>query len=151
MSYGINWKKIWEEILKMELSRHLVRREAIQNIRMKIEELESDYSRLRAAQSDASPVQGGGSSMEDRLINNIALRDNLKNRLDYTFKQWNRIERALKRLTVEQQKIIYGFYIDRPENYRQILCEELGIEQSELYRQKDQAMEILVLMLYGEG
>ena len=89
--------------------------------------------------------------MEDRLINNIALRDNLKNRLDYTFKQWNRIERALKRLTVEQQKIIYGFYIDRPENYRQILCEELGIEQSELYRQKDQAMEILVLMLYGEG
>lgn len=146
MSDGIEWKKV----LETELRRHLGRRQAIRNIRQEIATLEADYGRLRAAQSDSNPVQGGSSSVEDRLINNMVLRDRLRIRLKDTYQRWSRIEQAIKLLPEEQQKIIYRFYVDRPANYKQILCEELSVEQSELYRQKDRAMDKLILVLYGE-
>lgn len=146
MSDGINWEKVVET----ELRRHLGRQQAIQNIKREIDRLEADYGRLRAAQSDSDPVQGGGSSMEGRLINNMVLRDKLQIRLKDTFRRWSRMDKALRQLPPDQQKIIHRFYIERPDNYRQILCEELNVEQSGLYRLKDQAMGRLVLILYGE-
>jgi hypothetical protein len=143
---GINWK----DVLETELRRHTGRRQAIRSLRQEITELEEDYGRLRAAQTDRLPVQGGGTRMEDRLITNMMLRDKLAIRLKDTYQRWNRIEQALGLLSPEQQQVIRKMYIERPAGGLPIICEELSIEKSEVYRQKDRAMEALVLGLYGE-
>lgn len=143
---GINWEKV----LEAELRRHDGRAQAIGSLRQQIAELEEDYGRLRAAQTDTAPTKTGSSAMEDRLLDNIVARDRLKARLHGTLRRWQRLEKALRELPAEQQTILQRFYIRRPENYRRILCDELCLEQSELYRHKDRAMEELVLRMYGE-
>ena len=73
----MNWK--FEAIEK--LKEYTARKNAITSIPEEIKRLEEDAQRIRAASTDATPVQGGGSAREDMLLSNIVHREELQRRL----------------------------------------------------------------------
>lgn len=51
---------------------------AIQSLQEELQRLELEATNIRSATADATPVQGGGSSREDKLLSNIIHRDEIK-------------------------------------------------------------------------
>ena len=141
----MDWKKETVE----ELRKHGVRREAVSSLRQRIDILETDFGRLKAVQSDRGVTQGGGSSAEDRLINNLAERDRLTDQLQVTQAYIRWMEEGLKQLSGEERITLEYFFIDRPQDYMRQLCERLSCEQAQVYRIKDRALRELALRLYA--
>ncbi len=141
----INLKK---EILD-ELRRYEARKQSISSLRNRISMLADNFGRLRRAQANVDPVQGGGSYMEEHLLNNMVEKDRLMENLRVTSKVVKWLEQGLNTLTAEERLVLEYFYINRLEGYREILCERLSVEQSKLYHLKDQALEKLTRVLYG--
>lgn len=141
----MDWKKETIE----ELRKHGVRRAAVGSLRQKIDILETDFGRLKAVQSDRSAVQGGGSAAEDRLINNLMERDRLTDQLQITKAYIRWMDTALRQLSAEEKTVLEYFFIDRPEDYIDQLCERLGCEQAQVYRIKDRALRELAMRLYA--
>lgn len=139
----------WKKETIDELRRHGDRRYAIGSIRERVDLLEADYGRLRAAQTDRDPVQGGGSSMEDRLINNIVERDRLLDSLQINEGLLRWMDAAIAGLDEDEKCVVEYFYIDRPEDYMAQLCERLGLERSQIYQLKERAVRHLAMRLYG--
>lgn len=134
-----------------DLEKHNLRQLSINNLQARIAELEADFGRLQAVRFDSVAVQGYKTSLEERLVNIIAEKDDLKERLKRTKNKRKRVEKALYALTESERKILEKFYIERASaDERMALCEEFGVERSELYRQKDEALARLDFILYGE-
>ena len=134
-----------------DLERHDMRRSAISNLQQRISELDADMSRLQAVKFDGISVQGKKSTLEERLAAVIDEKTELVERLRKTKAQRRRIEKALEMLTPEEQEILKKFYIERVDGETKMdLCDELGIERSELYRRKDRALDRLEFVLYGD-
>ena len=70
----MDWKK--ESITN--LKQYAMRKSSLERTAEEIRRLESDAARIRSATADGTPVQGGISTREDALINNIALRQELE-------------------------------------------------------------------------
>jgi hypothetical protein len=51
---------------------------AIQSLQEELQRLELEATNIRNATADATPVQGGGSTREDKLLSNIIHRDEIK-------------------------------------------------------------------------
>ena len=139
----------WRKELTEELRRHGFRRGAVSSLRQRIDILETDFSLLKAVQTDRSAVQGGGSKAEDRLINNIVERDRLLDQLQVTQAYIRWMETGLQQLSREEQVALEYFYIDRPADYVDQLCDRLGCEQAQVYRIKDRALRELAMRLYA--
>ena len=129
----MDWKKETIE----ELRKHGVRRAAVGSLRQKIDILETDFGRLKAVQS------------EDRLINNLMERDRLTDQLQITKAYIRWMDTALRQLSAEEKTVLEYFFIDRPEDYIDQLCERLGCEQAQVYRIKDRALRELAMRLYA--
>lgn len=125
------------------------RRRAVKSLREKILILQEDFARLKGRQTTSVPVQGGSSSMETSLINNIAERDRLKQQLRIVSLQINWLEKGLEALDSEERLVLEYFYIDRPPDHVGVLCEKLNTEKTMVYRKKDAALRKLAERLYG--
>lgn len=111
--------------------------------------LEDDMTAVRGAATDKTPVQGGGSRMEDALINNIAKRERLTLNYAAAEKRYRLIKNALEKLDDRDRLLLDRFFIHRHGNHVDRLCEELHLEQAQVYRLKDQALYKFTLMMYG--
>ena len=132
-----------------DLRHHASRRRAVKSIRKKILILQEDFGRLKGVQTTSIPVQGGSSSMESHLINNIAEREKLEQQLKIVSAQVKWLERGLSGLDDEEKLILEYFYINRPPEHVGLLCEKLSRGRTEIYQKKDKALEHLVRRLYG--
>ena len=73
----MNWRKEAADKLKD----YQARKKAVDNILEEISRLKAESTRIRSAVTDSTPIHGGGgSTREDALLSNIALRDELKGR-----------------------------------------------------------------------
>jgi len=52
-------------------------------------------------------------------------------------------------LTREDQAILYSMYVQPQKGAVNKLCEQLGVEQSSVYRKRDGALYRFTLALYG--
>ncbi len=142
----------WKNEVVNDLKMHGIYKQAIRSLQEKIAILELDYGRLRAVQSDANPVQGGGSSMEDALINNIVLRDKLRDSLEITRQKVRLMEDALETLDKDERLVLEYWYVDRPpERYLDVICGQLSVEKATAYRIRDKALYRLNARLHGVG
>lgn len=132
-----------------DLRKYESRRRSMQSIREKILILREDFGRLRGVQTSSAPVQGGGSGMESHLINNIAEREKLEQQLKIVTAQVKWLEKGLAVLGDEDRLILEYFFVDRPAEHIELLCDRLHLEKSEVYRKKDLALERLARRLYG--
>ena len=140
----------WQKISIQRLRDYESRRNSLELIPEQLETLEMNFTAIRAASTDGTPTRDGTSNRrEDALISNIAMRDELKNNLAIAKREIEITEKGLEALTVEQHKILYSFFVNRPYRHIELLCEELHVEKTKLYQMKDEALKKFTLACYG--
>ncbi len=86
---------------------------------------------------------------EERMLNNMAHRQELKWRLEQA-KQWLEVtERAMRCLNADERQILEQLYIRQDKGGLDYLCRELGLEKSSVYRRREQALNRFATALYG--
>lgn len=141
----MNWKFEVIDSLKM----YELKREALRNIPEEIRSLEVAAQSIRSATADGTPVQGGGSGREDRLLSNIVKRQLLEQNLREV-KAWvDRMDKSMAKLSDEERLILDRFYINQYTGSVSRLCEELCLEKSAVYDRKEKALRHLTVIMYG--
>lgn len=141
----MDWKK---ESIK-RLNDYEARRLSLESIREDRKACELRITSIRASRTDGEPVKEGGNKREDALINSIMKRDELANNLEIAEREVAIVEAALKSLKPEEQRILYLFYINRPDRHVEALSDELCVERSRVYTLKDIALRKFTLACYG--
>lgn len=125
-------------------------RDALSNIPQRIKILELEYDGLKATQTDASPVAGGENKQEEVRLNNILKRQNLMRDFERTKQEVEQIDDALAKLKPTDRMVLELFFVNRPRNYMDVLCEELHCETAHVYRIKDKALLEFTRRLCGQ-
>ena len=123
--------------------------ESVRSLPEEIRELEEDMQLAKGTAFDKSPVQGGASGYDERLINYIDLKTRLGENLQAASGRAERIERGLAVLSDTERLVLERFYIHREARYLDRLCGELGYEQAQVYRIKDTALKKFTLARCG--
>lgn len=140
----------WRKMSIERLRDYENRKRALELIPEQIETLEMNFTAIRSASSDSTPVKGGsGNKREDALINNIAKREELERNLGIAEAEVRITETALATLTDEERTVLYKFFINRPRRHIEELCEQLCYEKTRVYEIKDNALRKFTLSCYG--
>ena len=140
----MNWKM---EAIR-ELKSYPQRKKSIENVKERIKMLEEQYTSLRGV-STSEPVMGGFSKQEEKMLDNISERERLKITLKIAQELNKLTEKGLEALNERERKVINGFYISECHNHVEMLCQNMNIEKSTLYRIKDEALRKFTLAMYG--
>lgn len=140
----------WKTYAIDHLKDYDIKKTGVQLLDEQIKTLEMEFTSIRSAKTDGDPVRGSnGNRREDMLLTNIALRDELKENREITMRKIDIVEKGLSALTREERRILELFFICRPYNYVSRLCDELNVEQSELYRRKNRALKRFTMAYCG--
>lgn len=139
----------WDLVAIDKLKDYNAKKNAAVHIPAEIARLEDAFSNIRSAQTDATPVDGGGNKREDMMLSNISQRYELWNQLKNVEAELEGIETALAALTDEERLVLERFYINPKKGNADRLCEELGIERPTVYKRKEAAREKFTKLLYG--
>ena len=141
----MDWKK--ESIAN--LKQYAMRKSSLERTAEEIRRLESDAARIRSATADGTPVQGGISTREDALINNIALRQELEWAREGTLQWLKGMDDAINQLSTEDRLVLDRFFIHRAKGNPDRLREELHVEMSQVYERRNAALHRFTLLRYG--
>lgn len=139
----------WSYVAVQRLRDYESRKEALTNIREKMKMLEEQFTSIRSATTDETPVQGSGNRREDMLIANISKREELQVNYSLAKREVMLTEKGLSVLTDEEREILERFFINKERDHIERLCEELFISKTELYRRKDKALRKFTIASYG--
>ena len=133
-----------------KLKDYTAQKASLENIPEEISRLESEAYSIKSATSDGTPVKGGGSGREDRLLSNIARRGELDLMLDRAKKSVSIVERGLNVLNQEERHILDVMYIYREKGYVSRLMDEYNLaEESSLYKKANKALLHFTIAMYG--
>ena len=122
---------------------------ALGNIPEEIRRLKEDARAMRSSGGAHISVRGGGGHREDALIDNLVKRQELEWTLKRV-KHWILVaDRGLAALLPDEKLILQRLYLHPEKGALQRLCDELGVEQSTVYRKRDQALQRFTTALYG--
>lgn len=140
-----NWQKnAIDDLRKLEAQRNF-----LQDQEERLTVLDLEITSVKSALRDSTPVQGGTSTAEDRLINAIDEKARLGTNINIVSSKVAAIERALATLPDDERLILERFFIRRPPDYLDRLVNELGYEKSWVYEKKDIALRSFTIALYG--
>lgn len=140
----------WKKSAIDDLRNYCRRRDSLDNIKARIAALKDQYASVKCALgSDPVPVQGGGAKIEDRMLSNIVERE----RLAHTYRAAKRLveltERGLDGLDERERLVLERFFVAPAKGNVGRLCGELGYEQAQVYRIKDDALYKFTIHEYG--
>lgn len=139
----------WKNEAMEKLRRYDAMRTALGNIPGEIDRLKEEARTIRRADTEMTHVRGGGGRRDEMLLNNIAKRQEL----EWTLKQvkhWlANADRGLMALSEEERLVLQRLYLYPEKGAIERLCAELGVEQSSIYRKRDQALERFTIAMYG--
>ena len=139
----------WKNEAMEKLRRYQTMRQALQNLPEEIERLEEEAKSIRSVPMDMTPVRSGGKGREEALINNMVQRQELSWSLQQV-KHWLYVcERGLRALTDDERLVLQRLYLCPEQGSMDRLCAELGVEQSTVYRRRDEALQRFTIALYG--
>jgi transposase-like protein len=139
----------WKEEATEKLRKYDAMRLSTQNLPEELQRLEQAACAIRSARVDGTPVRGGTNRREDMLLSNLVCREELSRALTQA-KLWvSATDRALGALSPEEKLILRRMYIYPERNAVERLCGELDLEQSSIYRKRDQALHRFTTALYG--
>lgn len=142
----MNWKREAADKLKNYEAYKL----ALESLPKEIKRLESSFAGIRSATTDGTPVSGGGGSTRaDAMLSNIVHRDELKRRLKEARLWVSMVDKALAILTDEERLVLDRFYTHPAKGNVGELCERLHVEQSTVYRKRENALRRFTIALYG--
>ena len=141
----MNW--ISESISDLRL--YGQRKKFLEHVDSQLIWLENDFAALKGCTTDSEAVDGGASKSEDHLLNNIVKRDKLRQNKELAEKFVQTIERTLYLLPRQQQEILAEFFIDRSKGHIERLMEKYHVEQSMVYKLKNEALRNFTLLRSG--
>ena len=139
----------WEKHSIDDLREYGALKESLGTLPEEIRALEEDMQLVKGTRYDKTPVEGGASGYEERLINYIDRKGRLEQNLDLAQAKVERIKRGLSVLTENERLVLTRFYIHREPRYLDRLCGELGYEKTAVYGLKNRALKRFTLAMYG--
>lgn len=139
----------WSDCAVQDLKKYAGMKASLENIRERVEMLELKFTSIKGQQTDKIPSQGGGSHWEDFLLDNIVERERLTLLHTANTKLVKLIEKGLAPLNKTERRVLECFFIHRQRDHIGNLIEELRLEQSQIYRIKDQALYKFTINMYG--
>ena len=124
-------------------------KESLINIPAEIHELETALHTIKSVTYDKTPVAGGTSGREDALINNIDRRGASCGKPEVAKSKVARIERGLAVLSDRERRVPTGFFMRRSYGHVEWLADELGYEERNIYKIKDEALLKFTLAMFG--
>ena len=140
----------WEREVEDRLRKYSYRLDAIDNLKEKLNYINSTLTSVKPISIDKDPIKGGGSKQEDILINRIMEKNLLEKNLKYCIKETQEIEKALKILTDTELKVVQSLYMSKIKISINHICSELGYSKSNIYNISHAATKKLALYLYGK-
>lgn len=140
----------WDIEVKRMLRDYKYKQHSIGNLPKEIASLEDALQSIRSATSDATPVKGGGNAREDRMLNNIVKREELKRNLKSVTGEVERIDSAMQALSEQDQELLERCYISPMKGYIERLQDELRLkDESSVHRRKREALRRFTIAYYG--
>lgn len=139
----------WQTFGVQRLKAYEARQKAVESIPERIKMLELEYTAIKAGIGDGMPKASGGNKTEDQLVGNIAKREELKSNLEIAQREIALTEKGLSALDDEEKRVLYVFFINRPARHVELLCDELHIEKTKLYKLKDEALKKFTMACYA--
>lgn len=140
----------WKYKAKDKLQNYLAQKASLESLAEDISRLESEAYSIKSATSDGSPVKGGGSNREDRLLSNIVQRQEHELMLERAQKSVSGIERGLGALNKDERHILERVYINSEAKAVERLMEEFGlVEPSGMYKRINKALLRFTTAMYG--
>ena len=144
--------ELWKLKCKTDLYNLRKNEAAIESIPNDIALERERMTAIKSACTDSTPVQGGGSSYDDRLNNSICLIDLLTANLHFAEKEVELTCKALDKLADEERRILEVLYIDHQKNGAERLCEELNIkEEATIWKKAMRALESYCTVRYSSA
>lgn len=123
---------------------------ATENIPEEIRRLKSEAMSIKSATGDGTPVKGGGSGREDRLLSNIVKREELAMMLDRAKLAVSIVRRGMAVLSEEERHILEVMYIYREKGYLERLMSELDLmDERSVYKRADKCLIRFTIAMYG--
>ena len=133
-----------------KLKDYMAQKVALQNLPEEIARLESEAYSIKSATGDGTPVKGGGSGRENRLLSNIVKREEHKAMLRRARLAVSMVDRGLSVLSQEERRLLEGMYITSEKGRVARFMEELGLaEESSLYKKVNKALLHFTVAMYG--
>lgn len=140
----------WKFKAADKLKDYEAQRAAVQSLTEEIALLEAEACGIKSATADGTPVRGGGSGREDRLLNNIVKREERKVLLLRAKLAVRTVERGLAVLSTEDRRLLDVMYIHQEKGRKGQLMEEFGfMEESSLYKRVNKALLRFTVAMYG--
>lgn len=140
----------WKFKARDKLKDYPAKRASVINLQAEITRLESEARSIKSATADGTPVKGGGSGREDRLLSNIVEREELAAKLKRAKLEVAMVERCLDVLSQEDRRILDTMYVTREKGYVDRLMDEFGLlEESSLYKRANKALHRFTIAMYG--
>lgn len=141
----MNWKQ--EAIDHLQCYEAMLR--AVENIPEEISRLEQQAMALRGGNLQTPRVCTTPQPGEDKLIANMVKRQALQQSLANAQSWIKTADAALDVLTPEEKRILLRMYIRPERGAVQLLCQDLCLEQSSVYRRRDTALYRFTIAMYG--
>ena len=141
----MNWKN--EAIER--LNKYTAMRQAVSNIPLEIQRLEQYCTKLPSCRTDKIRCIATPGRQEDKLIESLIKQDELHRSYENATAWVRTTDHALNTLSPEEKMILERMYIRPQRGVVSLLCQELGVEQSTIYRKRDQARYHFTIALYG--
>lgn len=140
----MNWK---DEVVE-RLGRYSAMETAVNVIPIELRRLDQEAASLSSALHGSGGMQHDIRSREDLLLSILVRKQELEKNHENASLWIQCMDRALEQLTQEEQNILVHMHIRRDRDVP-LLCAELGMEKTSLYRRRDAALKRLTLALYG--
>ena len=142
--------EFWKYHAEGKLRAYRLQKTALVNLQEEISILESEATSIRSATADGTPVKGGGSGRESRLLSNIVKREELKRLYDRTLADVRIVDRGLQALTHDDRHVLEVMYINQaPGCVRQIMEEYSLAEETSAYKRRNKALWRFTVAVYG--
>lgn len=141
----MNWKKEASDKLRTLEAR----RASISHSAEEIARIEDEMLSVKSALRSSTPVQGGSSSYEERLLTLIVQKDELSFAVKMSKKWVALIDKVLAELSPSDRRILDLCYIHSAKGNIERLADEFEISQPMVYRRRDAALLTFTRRLYG--
>lgn len=139
----------WDKEAESDLRKYPGLLNAVKNLRERIEYLEASSGSLRGAVCDDVPIHGGGTTFEDRILNNLVERERKRMLLSANEQLIAAIERGLSVLTEDEKTILEGFYFYPSRKAAERLADQIPCDRATVYRIRDRALYQFTVNMYG--
>lgn len=144
--------ELWKMKCKADLFNLRKNEAAILSIPEEINMERERMTSIKSASTGTAPVQGGGTSYEERMNNSICLIDLLSDNLRIAESEVRLTKRALATLTEEERRILEVLYIDRQKRGAERLCQELAIaEEATVWKRAMRSLENYCVARYSSA